>query len=42
LSKARAYRMIPVALPDGSECRLSPGPHNLIQKAVIEDFLPKF
>jgi len=42
LSKARAYRMIPVALPDGSECRLSPGPHNLIQKAAMEDFPPGF
>jgi type II restriction enzyme len=29
-------------LPDGSELKLSPGPHNLIQKSVIEEFLPRF
>ena len=33
---------MPVTLPDGSRYRLSPGPHNEIQKAVIEEFLPRF
>ena len=42
LSKAREFRMVPVTLPDGSRYKLSPGPHNEIQKAVIEDFLPRF
>ena len=42
LSKAREFKMVPVTLPDGSTYRLSPGPHNEIQKAVIEDFLPRF
>ena len=42
LSKARESKMIPVMLPDGSRYRLSPGPHNKIQKAVIEDFQPRF
>lgn len=42
LSKAREFKMVPVTLPDGSRYRLSPGPHNEIQKAVIEDFLPRF
>ena len=42
LSKAREFQMVPVTLQDGSEYRLSPGPHNRIQKAVIEDFLPRF
>ena len=42
LSKAREFKMVPVTLPDGSQYRLSPGPHNKIQKAVIEDFLPRF
>ena len=42
LSKAREFKMVPVRLPDGSRYRLSPGPHNEIQKAVIEDFLPRF
>ena len=31
-----------VTLPDGSQYRLSSGPHNEIQKAIIEDFLPRF
>ena len=42
LSRAREFNMVPVKLPDGSRYRLSPGPHNEIQKAVIEDFLPRF
>ena len=42
LSKAREFNMIPVTLPDGSSYRLSPGPHNVIQRAIIEDFLPRF
>ena len=42
LSKAREFRMIPVTLLDGQTYNLSPGPHNQIQKAVIEEFLPRF
>lgn len=42
LSKAREFKEVPVTLPDGSRYRLSPGPHNEIQKAVIEEFLPRF
>jgi type II restriction enzyme len=42
LSKAREFKRIPVTLPDGTELKLSPGPHNAIQKAVIEEFLPRF
>ncbi len=42
LSKARAFKMVPVTLPDGRRYKLSPGPHNEIQKAVIEEFLPRF
>ena len=42
LSKAREFKMVPVTLPDGSRYKLSPGPHNEIQRAVIEDFLPRF
>lgn len=42
LSKAREFKKVPVTLPDGSEYRLSPGPHNEIQKAVVEEFLPRF
>ena len=42
LSKARDFKMVPVTLPDGRTYKLSPGPHNQIQKSVIEDFLPRF
>jgi site-specific DNA-cytosine methylase len=42
LSKAREFHLVPVTLPDGQSFKLSPGPHNKIQKAVIEEFLPRF
>lgn len=42
LAKARKFNMVPVTLPDGTQLDLSAGPHNEIQKAVIEDFLPRF
>ena len=42
LSKAREFRMVPVRLPNGQTYNLSPGPHNQIQKAIIEEFLPRF
>ena len=34
--------MVPVTLPSGQTFNLSPGPHNQIQKAIIEEFLPRF
>jgi len=34
--------MVPVTLPDGSQLELSPGPHNTIQKHVVEQFLQRF
>ena len=42
LSKAREFKMVPVTLPNGKTFNLSPGPHNQIQKAVIEEFLPRY
>jgi hypothetical protein len=33
---------VPVLLPDGPALRLSPGPHNELQKAIVEEFLPRF
>lgn len=42
LSKAREFKMVPVKLPTGEILKLSPGPHNRIQKAVVEEFLPRF
>lgn len=38
----RKLAMIPVTMPDGKVVRLSPGKHNEVQKAVVEDFAPRF
>ncbi|MDB9516193.1 BsuBI/PstI family type II restriction endonuclease [Roseofilum reptotaenium CS-1145] len=42
LSKAREFQKVPVTLPNGTIIKLSPGSHNRIQKAVVEEFLPRF
>ena len=42
LAKAREMQKIPVSLPTGTNLRLSPGPHNELQRAIIEEFLPRF
>ena len=42
LAKAREFSMVPVTLANGTMLQLAPGPHNLIQKAVVEEFLPRF
>jgi type II restriction enzyme len=33
---------IPLTLPDGRVVVLSPGAHNRVQKAIIEEFIPRF
>lgn len=33
---------VPIRISDGTEYRLSPGKHNEVQKAVIEEFAPRF
>lgn len=38
----RNIKKIPVKLPSGEEITFSPGEHNLLQKAVIEEFLPRY
>lgn len=38
----RSERYVPVRLPDGATMVLSPGKHNRLQAAVVEDFLPCF
>lgn len=40
--RTRASQQIPLRLPDGSTVFLSPGEHNALQVAVIEDFGPRF
>jgi len=42
LGKAREMRKVPVTLPGGTGLRLSPGPHNELQAAIICEFLPRF
>lgn len=35
-------KLIPITLPNGSTIELSPGKHNDVQKAIIEQFAPRF
>lgn len=42
LARKRELDKIPLTLPDGKKLALSFGSHNDLQKAVIEDFLPRF
>lgn len=38
----RSIEKIPVILPGGQQLELSPGRHNVLQKAVVQEFLPRF
>jgi adenine-specific DNA-methyltransferase len=40
--RERDQEMIPLQVADGTECRLSPGEHNVLQAAVVNDFGPRF
>lgn len=40
--RKRELEKVPVTLPDRIELQLSAGEHNILQKAIIEDFLPLF
>lgn len=42
LKTTRQIRQIPVILPSGLELNLSPGKHNELQKAIIEELLPRY
>lgn len=42
LARKRNINQIPVMLPDGKPLQLSLGDHNLLQKEIIEQFLPRF
>jgi DNA (cytosine-5)-methyltransferase 1 len=42
LNDSRPMNQLPVALPSGIVLQLSRGKHNQLQKAVIEDFLPRY
>lgn len=41
-SSPREHNKVPVTLPDGQTLALSPGKHNEVQKAIIEEFAPRF
>ena len=38
----RRRGMVSVTLPDGNAVNLSPGKHNEVQRAIVEDFAPQF
>ena len=40
--RERNKNLVPIKLPDGQELQLSPGKHNEVQKAIVEDFAPRF
>ena len=42
LERKRSLEQIPVSLPGGKPINLSLGEHNMLQKAIIEQFLPRF
>jgi len=42
LARKRNLDKIPVKLPSGKPLELSLGEHNVLQKAIIEEFLPRF
>ena len=35
-------KLVPITLPDGRKIDLSPGKHNKVQKAIVEEFAPRF
>jgi type II restriction enzyme len=42
LARPRSQKLVDITLPDGKLLNLSEGKHNDLQKAIIEDFLPRF
>ncbi len=38
----RHRNMVPIKLPDGQTLQFSPGRHNEVQKAIVEEFVPRF
>ncbi len=41
-NRERLLHKIPVELPDGRAVTLSPGPHNVLQCLIIQQFAPRF
>jgi type II restriction enzyme len=40
--KRRVHHLVPVRLSDGTILKLSPGKHNQLQAAIVEEFAPRF
>jgi len=40
--RERDRNMVPITIPDGQELLFSPGKHNEVQKAIVEEFAPRF
>ena len=40
--RTRERHFVPVRMPDGKQLELSPGSHNALQRAVVEEFVPRF
>lgn len=40
--KERKHLLVPVKLNNGETLKLSPGKHNIVQAAIIQDFAPRF
>lgn len=41
-ARKRDFKKIPLVLPNGKTVKLSPGKHNDLQIAIIQDFAPRF
>ena len=42
LKRKRKIIKVPTVLPSGKRLEFSPGPHNRLQKSIIEEFLPRY
>lgn len=42
LARTRSIEKVPITLSSGEKLELSAGQHNLLQKLIIEEFLPRF
>lgn len=42
LARLRTIQKVPITLPGGKQLEFSAGQHNLLQKLIIEEFLPRY
>jgi type II restriction enzyme len=41
-NKRRHTQLVPARMPDGKTLHLSPGKHNILEAAIVEEFAPRF